>query len=165
MAKQALNSQPKERIAVLGLGDVGLPLVLAVPSAGFEVAGLDTHAPTIATFKDGHNPSNEVSDIPVATSAARFSSGPERANPCDADHSISDVVHDPWVGSVRLTHVHGVNAVDRTQNGSYDPVIVAVGHRQYIEMGNDAIGALGKPGTVLYDIKGIFGKSGSDLRL
>jgi UDP-N-acetyl-D-galactosamine dehydrogenase len=44
-------------------------------------------------------------------------------------------------------------------------MIVAVAHRQFAEMGPEAIRALGKPGAVLYDIKGIFGKSGSDLRL
>ena len=82
-----------------------------------------------------------------------------------ADYSVSADVHDPWVGTTRLTQQHGVNAVDAPKAGHYDAVIVAVGHREYVEMGSDAIRALGKPGAVLYDIKGIFGKSGSDLRL
>ncbi|AXI43394.1 hypothetical protein [Sulfitobacter sp. SK011] len=142
MAKHALNSQPKQRIAMLGRGYVGLPLELAADRTGFE-----------------------VSDTSVATSAARFISGPERVNPGDADQSISVDAHDPWVGPARLTNEHGVNAVGPPQNGSYGAGIVAVGHRQYVEMGNDAIRALGKPGAVLYDIKGLFGKSGSDLRL
>ncbi|MGJ8618128.1 MAG: nucleotide sugar dehydrogenase, partial [Sulfitobacter sp.] len=81
------------------------------------------------------------------------------------DYSVTVDVHDPWVGAERLANEHGVNAVAAPQNGDYDAIIVAVGHRQYVEMGNDAIRALGKPGAVLYDIKGIFGKSGSDLRL
>jgi len=81
------------------------------------------------------------------------------------DYSVAVDVHDPWVGAERLSREHGVNAVEAPQNGDYDAIIVAVGHRQYVEIGNDAIRALGKPGAVLYDIKGIFGKSGSDLRL
>ncbi len=82
-----------------------------------------------------------------------------------ADYSVQAVVHDPWVGAIRLHDQHGVTAVETPQADTYDAIIVAVGHREYVEMGSDAIRALGKPGAVLYDIKGIFGKSGSDLRL
>jgi len=48
---------------------------------------------------------------------------------------------------------------------AYDAVIVAVAHSEFVEMGNAAIRGLGKEGAILYDIKGIFDKSGSDLRL
>ena len=82
-----------------------------------------------------------------------------------ADYSVQADVHDPWVGAARLHDQHSVNAVETPDPGTYDAIIVAVGHRQYVEMGSDAIRTLGKPGAVLYDIKGIFGKSGSDLRL
>ena len=82
-----------------------------------------------------------------------------------ADYSISVEVHDPWVGAERLEGEHGVTPCVTPKKGAYDAIIVAVGHREFVEMGSDAIRGLGKEGAVLYDIKGIFGKGGSDLRL
>jgi len=81
------------------------------------------------------------------------------------DYAVQAVVHDPWVGADRLQKNHGVTAVETPQPGDFDAIIVAVGHREYVTLGSDAIRAFGKDGAVLYDIKGIFGKSGSDLRL
>jgi UDP-N-acetyl-D-galactosamine dehydrogenase len=81
------------------------------------------------------------------------------------DYGVRAEVHDPWVGTDRLTAEHGLNAVEQPVNSTYDAVIVAVGHRQFIELGAKNIRAFGKQGAVVYDIKGIFGKSGSDLRL
>ncbi len=80
-------------------------------------------------------------------------------------YSIAVDVHDPWVGAARLVQEYGVTAVDSPETAAYDAIIVAVGHREYVEMGSDRLRGFGKPGAVLYDIKGIFGKSGSDLRL
>lgn len=81
------------------------------------------------------------------------------------DYGVQAVVHDPWVGPARLRDDHGVRAVETPETGTYDAIIVAVGHREFVELGAQKIRAFGKTGAVLYDIKGIFGKSGSDLRL
>ena len=80
-------------------------------------------------------------------------------------YSIATDVHDPWVDSQAMTREHGLTPIATPDPGRYDAVIVAVAHKEFVEMGSDAIRALGKPGAVLYDIKGIFGKAGSDLRL
>jgi UDP-N-acetyl-D-galactosamine dehydrogenase len=82
-----------------------------------------------------------------------------------AAYSVAAEIHDPWVGSRRLRDEHGVTPCETPQNAEFDAIIVAVGHKEFVEMGSDAIRALGKKGAVLYDIKGIFGKTGSDLRL
>ncbi|MEQ6204354.1 nucleotide sugar dehydrogenase [Sulfitobacter sp. HNIBRBA2951] len=82
-----------------------------------------------------------------------------------SDYAVQAEVHDPWVGAERLQAIDGITAVETPEKGAYDAIIVAVGHREFVEMGSDAIRAFGKSGAVLYDIKGIFGKSGSDLRL
>ncbi|MGB3245914.1 MAG: nucleotide sugar dehydrogenase [Sulfitobacter sp.] len=82
-----------------------------------------------------------------------------------AAYSITAEVYDPWVGALRLVDEHGVAATEEPQKGHYDSILVAVGHREFVEMGSDAVRSLGKPGAVLFDIKGIFGKQGSDLRL
>ena len=50
-------------------------------------------------------------------------------------------------------------------HGVYDAVVVAVGHREFVEMGVAGVQALGKDGAVLYDVKGIFGKDETAGRL
>ena len=82
-----------------------------------------------------------------------------------SDYGVSAEVHDPWVGAERLATQHRLSAVETPEPATYDAIIVAVGHREFTEQGPKAIRALGKPGAVVYDIKGIFGKAGSDLRL
>jgi UDP-N-acetyl-D-galactosamine dehydrogenase len=82
-----------------------------------------------------------------------------------ADYAVEPIVHDPWVGATALQENHGLTAVETPQTAGYDAIIVAVGHRQFTDMGAKAIRALGKPNALVYDIKGILGKSGSDLRL
>lgn len=81
------------------------------------------------------------------------------------EYAVQAVVHDPWVGAARLRDAHGLETVETLEPAQYDAVIVAVGHREYVAMGAQAIRALGREGAVVYDIKGIFGKQGSDLRL
>jgi UDP-N-acetyl-D-galactosamine dehydrogenase len=80
-------------------------------------------------------------------------------------YSVQTDLYDPWVDQAQVQAEHAFSPVETPENGAYDAMIVAVAHRQFAEMGPEAIRALGKPGAVLYDIKGIFGKSGSDLRL
>lgn len=82
-----------------------------------------------------------------------------------AAYSIESYVFDPWVDPAAVQTEYGLTPVSTPDAGTYDAIIVAVGHTEFTEMGSDAIRALGKPGAVLYDVKGIFGKSGADLRL
>ncbi len=79
--------------------------------------------------------------------------------------SVAADLHDPWVDPEEVRADYGLQMVEKPQPGGYDAIIVAVAHSEFVEMGSAAIRKLGKPGAVLYDIKGIFGKSGSDLRL
>ena len=47
-----------------------------------------------------------------------------------------------------------------------DAIVLAVAHKQFADMGADAIRAFGKPGTsVLFDVKSILPKAAADLRL
>jgi len=47
----------------------------------------------------------------------------------------------------------------------YDAVILAVGHREFAELGAKKIRAFGRPGAVFFDVKGLFAKHESDGRL
>lgn len=82
-----------------------------------------------------------------------------------AEYSIETDVFDPWIDTDAVQAEYGITPVAAPVSGAYDAIIVAVSHKEFVKMGSEAIRALGKPGAVLYDIKGIFGKAGSDLRL
>jgi UDP-N-acetyl-D-galactosamine dehydrogenase len=49
--------------------------------------------------------------------------------------------------------------------GYYDAIIVAVAHQQFIKLGIEGIRALGKPGSILYDVKHLLPKKAVDGRL
>jgi UDP-N-acetyl-D-galactosamine dehydrogenase len=74
-------------------------------------------------------------------------------------------VHDPWVSADEAEQEYGLRPVDRPAAGTYDAVVVAVAHQMFRDLGASAIHALCKPNHVMHDIKGIFAKESSDLRL
>jgi UDP-N-acetyl-D-galactosamine dehydrogenase len=81
------------------------------------------------------------------------------------EYNIEVDVYDPWVDAEAAMHEYGIKPVSEIQEGAYDGVIIAVAHEQFVDMGADAIRALGKPEHVLYDLKYVLPASESDLRL
>ena len=51
-----------QRIAVIGLGYVGLPLALSFVEAGLDVTGVDASAARVAQLRDGRSPIDDVDD-------------------------------------------------------------------------------------------------------
>lgn len=74
-------------------------------------------------------------------------------------------VFDPWVDTAEAQHEYGITPVQQPEQGSYDAVILAVGHKQFRDLGAEGIRAFRKPGGVLYDLKYVLGAADSDLRL
>lgn len=74
-------------------------------------------------------------------------------------------IHDPWVDAAEAEHEYGVRPVAQPQAGSYDAVIIAVGHRQFVAMGVEGIRAFGKPASVIYDVKYVLPREAVDGRL
>ena len=74
-------------------------------------------------------------------------------------------VWDPWVASGDARHEYGLELVEAPNQGAYDAIVLAVAHRQFAELGAQAIRAFGKPGSVLFDVKGLLPKAAADLRL
>ncbi len=70
-----------------------------------------------------------------------------------ADYHARVDVHDPWVSADEARHEYGLELVPELQPGKYDAIILAVAHRQFVDMGAPRIRALGKPGCVLFDVK------------
>ncbi|MES9958556.1 MAG: nucleotide sugar dehydrogenase, partial [Sedimenticola sp.] len=74
-------------------------------------------------------------------------------------------VYDPWVNPQEAEEEYGITPIEKPQPGTYDAVVMAVAHREFVEMGSEAIRALGKEGAVLYDVKSLFPASEVDGRL
>ena len=80
-------------------------------------------------------------------------------------YSIATDLYDPWVDAASVDQEYGVQPIKEPAANAYDAIILAVAHREFKEMGPEKIRSFGKPGAILYDIKGMFGKSDSDMRL
>ncbi|OXR49868.1 MULTISPECIES: Vi polysaccharide biosynthesis UDP-N-acetylglucosamine C-6 dehydrogenase TviB [unclassified Pusillimonas] len=81
------------------------------------------------------------------------------------EYNIEVDVYDPWVSAEEAVHEYGITPVPSAVNGKYDAIILAVSHHQFVEMGAQAIRALGKPDHVLYDLKYVLSADEADLRL
>lgn len=74
-------------------------------------------------------------------------------------------VYDPWVSTEEADSEYGLTPVLEPAKGAYDAIVLTVAHEQFKSMGATAIRALGKPDSILYDLKYILSAQESDLRL
>jgi UDP-N-acetyl-D-galactosamine dehydrogenase len=74
-------------------------------------------------------------------------------------------VYDPWVNADEAEHEYGIRPVNEPGTGAYDAIILAVPHRQFVEMGAAKIRALGKTNSILFDVKYVLPADQSDARL
>lgn len=81
------------------------------------------------------------------------------------DYNCEVDVYDPWVTVEEAQHEYGITTLSKPNSGTYDAIILAVAHHQFKDMGAAAIRALGKPASVLYDLKYVLSAQESDLRL
>ena len=83
-----------------------------------------------------------------------------------SSYNTEVAVYDPWVDPQEAEEEYGIRPLSRPpEGGSCDAIIIAVPHRQFIEMGIQAVRALGRPGAVVFDVKSIFPRDATDLRL
>jgi len=82
-----------------------------------------------------------------------------------ADYEAAVEVWDPWIAPADALREYGVELIKAPGQGAYDAVVLAVAHRQFAELGAEKIRGLGKPGAVLFDVKGLLPRSAADLRL
>lgn len=74
-------------------------------------------------------------------------------------------VYDPWADSAEAQHEYGLDLISKPEPGTYDAIILCVGHDKFRALGADAIRALGKSNHVLFDVKHILPKDAVDARL
>jgi UDP-N-acetyl-D-galactosamine dehydrogenase len=81
------------------------------------------------------------------------------------DYNAHVEVYDPWVDAREAQHEYGIEPISALKPGRYDAVILAVAHQQFREMGVAQIRALGKPASVLFDVKYLLPSAQVDGRL
>jgi UDP-N-acetyl-D-glucosamine/UDP-N-acetyl-D-galactosamine dehydrogenase len=74
-------------------------------------------------------------------------------------------VHDPWADAALAAHEYGISLIAKPQAGAYDAIVVAVAHKEYVELGASGIRSFGSPNTVIFDIKHVLPKEASNGRL
>jgi UDP-N-acetyl-D-galactosamine dehydrogenase len=75
-------------------------------------------------------------------------------------------IYDPWIDVQEARHEYGVECLTAAPaRGAYDAIVLAVGHHQFATLGEQGIKAFGKPGAVLFDVKGLLPLGAADGRL
>ncbi len=62
-------------------------------------------------------------------------------------------VHDPWADPLAAQKEFGLVLNPSPQAGSFDVVVLAVAHQQFLALGAEGVLAWGRPGAVIYDVK------------
>jgi len=81
------------------------------------------------------------------------------------EYNIKVDVYDPWVSASEAEHEYNITPVSEPAINAYDGIILAVGHKQFVQLGAANIREFGKPEHVLYDLKYLLTAEESDLRL
>ena len=75
-------------------------------------------------------------------------------------------VYDPWIDLEEAKHEYDIECLaEMPASGQYAAVILAVGHHQFIELGESGVKALGCLDAVIFDVKSILPIGTSDGRL
>lgn len=75
-------------------------------------------------------------------------------------------IYDPWIDVAEAEREYGLQCLKHAPKaGTYGAVILAVGHKEFIEIGEEGIKAWGVSGAVLFDVKGVLPVGAVDGRL
>jgi UDP-N-acetyl-D-galactosamine dehydrogenase len=74
-------------------------------------------------------------------------------------------VYDPWVDPDEAAHEYHIRPIAKPDAGAYDAVVLAVAHRELVELGVEGIRRLGTPNCVIFDVKAVLPKDKVDGRL
>jgi UDP-N-acetyl-D-galactosamine dehydrogenase len=81
------------------------------------------------------------------------------------DYHVRVDVHDPWADADEARAEYGYELVAEPEQGAYDGIVLAVAHEQFKQLGAEALRRWGRPEHVLFDLKSMFPRDASDLRL
>ena len=152
---QAIGYHPEIILAGRRLNDgmgayVVSQLVKAMTKKGLQVAGAKILLMGLA-FKENCPDLRNTRVVDIVTELKDYN--------CQID------IYDPWVDATEAKHEYSLTLTEKTENGVYDAVILAVAHQQFKDMVAEAIRALTKSNSIIYDLKYILSVEQSDLRL
>tara|TARA_B100000768_G_C11269181_1_gene372552 strand:+ start:750 stop:2021 length:1272 start_codon:yes stop_codon:yes gene_type:complete len=78
-------------------------------------------------------------------------------------HSVD--CFDPWVNEDAVKEQYQINQIKYPSENEYDAIVLAVSHQKFLELGIEKIRKFGKSQHILYDLKYLFSKDQTDLRL
>ncbi len=81
------------------------------------------------------------------------------------EHGVDVQVYDPWVNKKECLALYEINPSNFPEQGIYDGIMIANAHTEFLNMGIEAIRKFGKANQVVFDLKAIFEKNESDIRL
>jgi UDP-N-acetyl-D-galactosamine dehydrogenase len=80
-------------------------------------------------------------------------------------HTVVDV-YDPWIDVGAAQEEYGLSCLTAPpEHGRYAAIVLAVGHREFVALGEAGLKAFGEPDAVLYDVKSILPLGAADGRL
>ena len=81
------------------------------------------------------------------------------------EYGVQVDVHDPWVDAAEAKQEYGLDLITTPEHSAYDGILLAVAHDNYRDAGAIAIRGYGAPNHVFCDLKSIYARDESDLRL
>jgi UDP-N-acetyl-D-galactosamine dehydrogenase len=82
------------------------------------------------------------------------------------EYSIQVDCYDPWIDRAEARHEYGLDCLaDPPAAGTYDAIILAVAHRDLVDLGAAGIRHWAKPRAILYDVKSVLPADEVDGRL
>lgn len=81
------------------------------------------------------------------------------------DYGVEVDVHDPWVDPAEAQYEYGLDLLITPEPTAYDGIVLAVAHDSYRNAGATALRGYGGPDHVFCDLKSVFSRDESDLRL
>ena len=81
------------------------------------------------------------------------------------EYGVQVDVHDPWVDAAEAKQEYGLDLITTPEHSAYDGILLAVAHDNYRDAGAIAIRGYGAPKHVFCDLKSIYARDESDLRL
>lgn len=80
-------------------------------------------------------------------------------------YGVNVHVYDPWVNPEEAVAEYGIEPIVNLEQNKFDAIVLAVAHQQFRQMDIASIRALGKPDSVIYDLKYLFPAEQTDARL
>jgi UDP-N-acetyl-D-galactosamine dehydrogenase len=75
-------------------------------------------------------------------------------------------IYDPWIDVTEAQHEYKVTPLtNKPQPGTYDAIVLAVAHPEFLQLGAAGIHTFGQADHVLYDVKSVLSRAESDGRL